>query len=427
MKRLITGLFICCSVILQAQSNAIQNALKNFDYEQAILLITKEKKSSELDFLKAKCYKNIGQYKAAIQLLEEIVRQDNSNLNAINELADCYQLNGNFRKSKFYYFMALQSSPENRFVRLNYLNSIYKLKEWNMTIALAHSILQKDSLPMLYPILGDCYNQLSKSDSASYFYKKAMKSNAEDYNTLSKLSRIYLQDNNYTELINSTDQYMKIDSSNQLINLFNGMGLCMNKNYDRAIYRLNKLFQQGDSSFLTNYYLGASYFATEDYIMAYDHLTRAFRKDSTNQNLYYYLGKSAIQSGHQQKGIQYLQNGLLHLIPKDSTLFNYYFSITTGFSRNFTHPEPEEEIKYHKLCYKYNPDYKMGLYTIGSIYDRQIKNEEEALNYYNLFLTTRSKIPTPADKKTVTASYYIVTENRIAEIKAEQEAKKKKH
>ena len=141
MRKTLFILFACCFSILHAQTNAIQNALKNYDYELAIQLISKEKKSAELDFLKAKCYKNITQYKSAIVLLEEIVRQNPTNISAVNELAESYQLSGNYSKSKFFYFMALQSAPNNRFAQLNYMNSMFKLRDWKSTINFALPIL----------------------------------------------------------------------------------------------------------------------------------------------------------------------------------------------------------------------------------------------------------------------------------------------
>lgn len=57
MKRFFVGFLLCFSLILSAQNNAIQNALKNYDYELAIKLISKEKRTPELDLLKAKCFK----------------------------------------------------------------------------------------------------------------------------------------------------------------------------------------------------------------------------------------------------------------------------------------------------------------------------------------------------------------------------------
>lgn len=319
--------------------------------------------------------------------------------------------------------MALQLVPDNRFAQLNYMNIVFKLRDWTQTIQLAHSILQKDSLPGLFPVLGDCFIQLSNPDSATYYYQKAIIYNPEDYNSLSKLSKIYLQTEKYSDLINSTNRYILSDSSNQVINQYNGIGLCMNKNYERAIYRLNSLVQQGDSSFLTNYYLGASYFATQDYVTAFDLLSRAHQKDSSNISLYYYLGKSAIFSGHQQKGIQILNKGLSLMIPGDSVLFNYYYIISQAYNRL---SNSIEEIKYLKLSYKCNSDNRI-IYSIAGIYDYTLKNPEEALNYYNQFMATRPKTKVSSPNAAPVASYYNAAEARIKELKTELEAKKKKH
>jgi len=424
MKKNLIGLLLIFSLLLSAQNTVIQNAMRHHDFETAIKLISKEKKSLDTDFLKARCFKSLGRYNEACVLLEELVKQEGTGLEVINELADCYQLSGNLKKAKFFYSMALQAVPENRFTQLNYLNVIYKLREWNPTIQLAHVILQKDSLSTVYPFLGDCFVQLSNPDSAVYYYRKALNSNPDDYNTLSKLSKIYLQAEKYTDLINSTGRYMLSDSTNQIVNQFNGIGHCMKSNYDYAIYRLNKLFQEGDSSYLTNYYLGASYFATKDYIMAYDHLTRAYKKDSTNQNLFLYLGKSAILSGHQKQGIEILNKGLDHLIPKDSMLFNYYYNISVGYNRMWNNHA--DEIKYLKLAYKYKPDYNFALYTIAGIYDWKLKKPDEALEYYTKFVEMRPKDRKETDDKVASISYFDVAERRLNEIKTELLKKGKK-
>ncbi|MFT3753981.1 MAG: hypothetical protein QM800_14245 [Paludibacter sp.] len=424
MKTILVGLFLCFSLMLSAQNTAIQNALKNQDFETAIRLLSKEKKSLDSDFLKAKCFKSLGRYNEAGVLLEELVKQEGTGLAVINELADCYQLAGNLNKAKFFYSMALQTVPESRFAQLNYLNVIFKLREWKPTIQLAHAILKKDSLSAVYPFIGDSFVQLSNLDSAVYYYRKALTSNSSDYNTLSKLSKIYCQTEKYTDLINSTGRYMLTDSTNQIVNQYNGIGHCMKSNYNHAIYRLNKLFQEGDSSFLTNYYLGASYFATKDYVMAYDHLTRAYKKDSTNQSLFLYLGKSAIFSGHQSEGIEILNKGLNHLIPKDSVLFNYYYNISVGYNRLWSYHA--DEIKYLKLAYKHNPDYNFALYTIAGIYDWKLKKPEEALEYYKQFVETRTKVKKEVDDKAASISYYDVAESRLNEIKTELSKKGKK-
>lgn len=417
MKRNLIGLLLCCSFILPAQNNAIQNALKNYDYEQAIKLISKEKRTPGLDLLKAKCFKNIAQYNDAINILEELVKSDLEHTSVVNELADCYQLSGNLGKAKLYYFMVLQSAPTNRFARLNYLNTLFKLKDWKQTILECKSILQKDSVAVLYPVLGDCYSQLAKIDSAIYFYKKGIDTNPEDYSSLSKLSKLYLQTENYSALINSTNNYIHRDSTNQQINQYNGIGNCLSNNHDKAIYRLCKLSQSGDSSFLTNFYLGASYLATEDYTSAYKSLKIAYNVDSTNTKICLYLGKSAIKCSEYQNGIKILNRGLNLIIPSDSTLFNYYYYLVDGYKET---ENGIAELKYLQLTYKCNPNFRVALYKIASVYDWKLNNKVEALNYYKQFMLTQSKKKSENPNTAgYTATYYNVAERRINELLTE--------
>jgi len=424
MKKLFIGFLLCLPVFLQAQNSAIQNALKNFDYEQAIKLISKEKRTPELDLLKAKCYKNIAQYDDAINILEALVKADLEHISAVNELAECYLLSGNFGKAKLYYFMMLQSVPNNRFARLNYLNTLFKLKDWKQTVSECKSILQKDSIAVLYPMLGDCYSQLSKIDSAVYYYKKGINANPEDYNSLSKLSKLYLQKEDYSALIKSTDKYIQRDSSNQQINQYNGIGNCLANNHEKAIYRLGKLAQQGDSSFLTNFYLGACYLAAEDYPLAYKSLKTAYKADSTNTKICLYLGKSAIKCEEYQKGIKILNRGLNMIIPSDSTLFNYYFYLVDGYRETENNTE---ELKYLQLAYKSNPNFRVALYKIASVYDWRLKNKTEALNYYRQFMLTLPKKKSgDTDTSEYTATYYNVAEMRIKELLTEMKMANKK-
>jgi tetratricopeptide (TPR) repeat protein len=423
MKKILTALFLCGSLALSAQSNAIQNAMKNYDYELAIKLISKERKTPEMDLLKAKCYKNISKFVEAIKILEELFKQNTEN-SVVYELADCYQLNGNYAKAKLFYFMALQSAPSNRFARLNYINILYKLKDWKQTISECKTILKSDSLAVLYPILGDSYLHLTKMDSAICFYKKGIDINPDDYNSLSKLSKIYLQKENYTALIKSTDNYIQRDSSNQQINQYNGIGNCLLNNHDKAIYRLSKLLQQGDSSFLTNFYLGASYLASEDYPSAYKSLKAAYKADSTNNKICLYLGKSAIKCEEYKNGIRILNRGLNLIIPSDSTLFNYYYYLVDGYKET---ENGLDELKYLQLAYKSNPNFRVGLYKIASVYDWKLKNKAEALNYYRQFMLTKPKKKVEITNTTgYTATYYNAAEMRINELLTELSAIDKK-
>lgn len=406
-------------IVAIAQERSINQAINRYDYEQAIRLITKEKPSIELEILKAKCYKNILKYDVASAILENILLTDSIHIQALCELADCYQSAGNYKKAEAIYSKCTRIEPNNKYFQLGQISVLYKLKEWKRTIDKIKVTNNSDSVPELFSLAGDCFWQIDNNDSAIYYYQKAIEHNPEDFNTTFKLAKVFLQTQRYPELINCTNNYIRIDSTNKSINQYNGIGYCFNQQFDKAVWRLNQLYIDGDKSYTTNYFLGASYFGQQDYYPAFEHLTEAYKKDSTNQNLLYYLGRSAILSGKFDVGTAVLQRGIGLMTPKDSVLNSYHTNIALGYSRWGKH---QEAIKNYEICLNLKPESKLIIYTIATIYDYSLKNQKQALKYYNLFLSTFPKEPEKDKEKFVqelSGTYYSAVRNRIEEIKTE--------
>ncbi|MDD3322026.1 MAG: CDC27 family protein [Paludibacter sp.] len=426
MKKIWLLIFLSVAIVLQSQNKQITNALNNFNYQLAIKLIESSEPGIEMDILKAQCYINLYKYDSAIKLLENIVKADSLNIQAVSNLADCYESTGNYKKSTILFNKCVLTKPESNFFHLRYINSLFKLKEWDKTIIEINNHLRKDSVKVLYGLLGDCYWQNDAIDSAIVYYKKGINVNPEDYNLVSKLARIYLQNQNPTELINCTNDYIAIDSTNRAINQYNGIGYCFDQQFKKAIYRLRKLYDEGDKSYSTNYYLGSSYFGLQDYFGAVDHLSEAYKQDSSNVNLLFYLGRSSILIGKFDNGIAVLKRGIDVMTPKDSVLYNFHSNLALGYNRD---KQYKEAIKNYELCIKFNPESKLTLYSIATIYDYSLKNQKQAMKYYNLFLSSFPAEPESEAKKEefmneLSGTYYSAVKNRIEELKTEQFFKK---
>lgn len=425
MRNILITICLFYAIINNAQDKTINSAINKYDYRQAIILINKEKATSEMNILKAKCYKNLLNYDAAIEILKKEELTDSLNIQILTELADNYQSVGNYKNAESLYAKCFRLQPDNSYFKLNYISILYKLKEWKQTIGEIKNILKTDTLPALYSLAGDCFWQMDNNDSALHYYHKSLQQNPNDYSTTFKLARIYLQMQKYPELISCTNNYILFDSCNKTINQYNGIAYCYNQEFEKAVYRLNKIYLEGDKTLNTNYFLGASYFGLQDYYPAYEHLTEAYEKDSSNLNLIYYLGRSAILSGKFEKGTAVLQRGLELMTPKDSVLYNYHSNLATGYSRWNKH---QEAIKNYEMCLKLKPDSKLTVYSIASIYDHNLKNSKQALKYYNLFLSFFPKEPENNKEefqKEMSGTYYSAVKNRIEEIKNEEFFKKK--
>lgn len=90
MRKLFILLFFSASSLLMAQNtNPIQEAMANYDYETALTLIDKETPTVPLLYQKGKALKSLGNNREALQVYEEVVMQDSLNPRAYIEAAEC--------------------------------------------------------------------------------------------------------------------------------------------------------------------------------------------------------------------------------------------------------------------------------------------------------------------------------------------------
>lgn len=76
MRKLFILLFFSASSLLMAQNtNPIQEAMANYDYETALTLIDKETPTVPLLYQKGKALKSLGNNREALQVYEEVVMQ----------------------------------------------------------------------------------------------------------------------------------------------------------------------------------------------------------------------------------------------------------------------------------------------------------------------------------------------------------------
>lgn len=79
-KQIISFCFFTCCALLSAQNiNSIQEAMADYDYETALLLISKEEATIPLLYQKGKALKGLGENDKALAVFREVVLQDSLN------------------------------------------------------------------------------------------------------------------------------------------------------------------------------------------------------------------------------------------------------------------------------------------------------------------------------------------------------------
>ena len=74
MKQLILFLLLgTCNTLFAQHTKLIQEAMNNYDYEKAIMLIDKEQPTTELLFQKGKALKSLGRNAEALHTFRQII------------------------------------------------------------------------------------------------------------------------------------------------------------------------------------------------------------------------------------------------------------------------------------------------------------------------------------------------------------------
>lgn len=386
--------FFCLSAVCNAQEQKAEDSIticmRNFKYKDALVKIETALTQHPQDsiknlLLKSKCYKKLYMFPQSISILEKLSMLDTTNVQLLEELADCQLLNGNYRECANVYSRMLQVDSTNTYFEMQ--RALVNVKgEYYQPALVGFSNLYRrgDSTNhIILRLLGDCYYNTGNGNMSLLFYNKAIAAKPTDHLAVRKLATIYLNLDQAEHAVTVTNNYIKHDSTHREVNQLNGIARYVTRDFDGAIKVLDTLSVHGDDSYSTNYYLGLSKAAIYHFYEAIPPLTVAYEYDTTNIDVVYHLGNAYCNSRlKEQTGIQLLHQGLKEMQPKVSNLVKYNISLANGYSglRNY-----DEAIKCMGTVYKLNPEFTDALYYIGNYYEYQ-KMKLKAAEYYKKYV-----------------------------------------
>ena len=426
MKLLFILLGLCvCPILMAQQTEEIQEAMANYEYEKVISLIEQEEPTAQLLFMKARAQKGLFRYEDAIKSLKTAVNEQPENLQFIIELAECNRAEGKFKDALQCYEQVLALNPENKYVRLQQINLLNMMENYTEAGKICGLLLANDSSAIALRLMAQCYEGQMKQDSAMVYYNKVITKKPADYLSVAKLASMHIKNEAPEMTIAITENYRKIDSTNLYVNRQNAQAYCLNKDYDSAIERYNYLINQGDSSMLTCYYLGMSYFAKEQFYEAHDFLETAHKYDPKNVNILYYLGRSCAKTSWKKQGIEYLQQALDLTIPTGEALAKLYEGLGDCY---FMAGDYHKQLAAVKEQYKQQPKNNL-LYRMAYIYQDLLKDNKNAEKYLVMYLNTKEEedAPEPEEEAKMEgmtlvlgeSSLYRAAERRLEDIRKE--------
>ena len=389
MKQLILFLLLgTCNTLFAQHTKLIQEAMNNYDYEKAIMLIDKEQPTTELLFQKGKALKSLGRNAEALHTFRQIIAGDSLNQRAFIEAAECCKQSAKYQDALKYYQKAIDIHPDNKYVRIQYISLLCNLQQYEEAFGESSVLAETDSSAVILHLQAQSLEgRTGFLDAALGCYHIIQDKYPDDYLAAAKLGQIYNAMQFYEYAIEATEKYREADTTNVVVNRQNAQAYCLSGDYPMAIKRYEYLVGQRDSSFHTYYYLGISYYATEKFYEAHDMLEIARKYDPENVNLLYYLGRACAKTSWKKQGIEYLETAIDLSLPKDSAMTRLYKGLRDCCRLG---REPAKAIQAAKDQYKYDKTNHKLLYDIAIDY-LFMKDNKNATHYLEAFLKTRPK------------------------------------
>jgi tetratricopeptide (TPR) repeat protein len=405
-----------------SSTDSIHILLQNYQYGQALDIINRQLLFKPGDvplcLCKGSALKGLLKYPDALEIYKTILEKDPTNYTALIESSGICKSLGEYEKALTYLEVIDRLSPDNTTLKMEIANVQYNNDHCTQAKNIYQKLYANDTLNViLIKNIAKCYDNLEQTDSAIYFYAKAISLNNSDYQSYIRLINIYIEEKNYPLALATTEDYKTTNPDNPKINSLTAFLYLFTIKYHEAIDNFNRCIQHGDSSKFNYKYLGIAYSKIENYDSAKVYLEKAFRKDTTDAVTAEYLGIACSSSCYVQLGVSYFDVSLRLRNPTIRTLSSLYKNTAEAYNKVYRYQDALNDLL---LAYELNPADTLLVFKIGSQYDDWLKKPELALIYYEKFMKTRpeKKGTTAPVKDGLTVSYYDAIEKRIKEIRA---------
>lgn len=370
-------------------SNDIREAVNNYDYEAALQLMEKTPSSIPLLYLKGKALKELGRNNEALNVFNQLTKQDSLNPRAYIEAGECYKTLGKFQPALLCYKRVLDLKPDHKYARIQYISQLLNLQKYQEALGESTALAEQDSSATILHLKAQSLEGLYSDPNIQIgAYMEIHERYPDDYLAASKLASLYIRNNYYDYAIETCEAYRKTDTTNATVNRLEAQAYCLNQEYQKALERYQPLLAQGDSSFYNCYYAGISHYALNQPYEAHDLLEAARKHAPDHIDLLYYLGKACSKTLWKKKGMEYMEDAIRLVFPQDSVVARLYGGLADCCREA---AEPRKQIKALMQQYKYNPQAHYVLYKAAFVSFYHLKDLESTEKYLEAYLKTRPK------------------------------------
>jgi len=391
---------------------------------QAEQFLKQDSTRADLLFLEGQALAAGFQYREAIAALRKAQRSDSTNIKVLNELADVYRQSGDAGKAIATSWKICTLAPDNRYFSLQLANLYYSEEEYRQALKVLIPLYLSDSSSFFVAKqMGNCYNELKRSDSAIRFYRRALRITPYDPYVTGKLVNVLIRGDDIAMALYWTQFYLAKDSTHIPILKQSGYCYYLLIDFRLAAKQLSRVALLGDSSKFTMKYLGLSYYKQEKYDSATPLFRSAFRSDTTDAEVCFYYGVSAYRSLAVDTGLVYLKRTLRLLMPPGQFLSTLYVELAGAFTDS---GQADTAVVLLRKALELNPGNNTLRFKMAYQYDYHLRKPYEGLPYYREFLKNDIPDTTRITNILQQVSYSDYAKNRINEITGIKKKKQNK-
>ncbi|MFZ4562175.1 MAG: tetratricopeptide repeat protein [Bacteroidales bacterium] len=413
-------LFICHGISAQESDpvKQVKSLLEVCQFSQAANLaeqfLKQDSTRADLLFLEGQALAAEFQYREAIAALRKAQRSDSTNIKVLNELVEVYRQSGDADQAIATSRKICALAPENRYFSLQLANLYYSEEDYRQALKVLLPLYLSDSSSFFVAKqMGNCYNELKRSDSAIRYYRRALRIIPYDPYVTGKLVNVLIREDNIAMALYWTQFYLAKDSTHIPILKQSGYCYYLLIDFRLSARQLSKVVLLGDSSKFTMKYLGLSYYKQEKYDSAAPLFRAAFRSDTTDAEVCFYYGVSAYRSLAIDTGLVYLKRTLRLLMPPGQFLSTLYAELAGAYTDS---GEADTAVVLLRKALELNPGNNTLRFKIAYQYDYHLRKPNEGLPYYREFLKNDVPGATLITNISQQVSYSDYAKNRINEI-----------
>ena len=282
-----------------------------------------------------------------------------------------------------------------REVRLKLADCYYKRADYRQAAELLKNMPEDSLSHEAFRQLAFSYQKQGDNDSFMYWAEQLIYRYPMDSEVVAGLTLAFARASQPQRGIICGMRYCQRDSTNIMVNRALADAWFMNRDFTAAGRLYSRLLEQGDSTFNTLYSAGMCYSQIDSLECAYKYLQLAFLiSGMQHAGCAYRLGVVCVDTQRYPEGLGYL-NLAKELLRPDTTIMKAItLSQGEGYYLTQHYPEAVQAWKEHLV---YNPSSVATYYNIANAYAYLLKDPEQALSYYRLFLEKTAEVerPTP--------------------------------